>query len=335
MRLRSQASGESVVSDAPEGESPRSRWAYVTKWLYGLFLVGIVGLTAWYGFYTYFHYDGSGQIRVQRTLVGPERAGRIQKIWPSEGDAVLRGDSLVMIDPEEACEAEEGITDVEQDRRESRQRAEVLALRIQGLQRQLARKRRELNRLREREVLELDDTEPRQNRLEEDTSELKSTITQLRLQKQQARATTERLADVPRVPQDPGCAPFVVSAPYDGRVHRVHEDEFAVVDAGTPVLSLTRSTSSVVVLGYLNQDLTGHVQRGDTVSVYLPGGTTTRGVVQETYSTAQDFARVKYDIYEPYPTQLLTEVAPANQKVRQQWRKLDRTEVEIEGRISR
>lgn len=334
MRLRSQESGESVVSDAPEGESPGSRWADLTKWLYGFLLMAIVGLAVWYAVYAYFHYDGSGQIQVQRTVVSPERAGRIQKVWPSEGDTVLRGDSLMLIEPGKACESE-GVTFEERNRRESRQQAELFNLRIQNLRQQLARKRRELDRLRERRALELRDTESRQNRLEEDVSEIQNEISQLQLQERQASETASRLADAAPDVRDPECAPFVVSAPHDGRVYRLHEEEFTVIDAGTPVLSMVRPSSSVTVLGYLDRDLTGYVQQGDSVSVYLPGRARTQGVVRETYSTARDFAQVKYDVYKPYPTQLLAKIAPADEGTEDRWRELDRAEVKVEGRISR
>lgn len=331
MRLRNRESGQSVVSDAPEGEAPSPRRARVTMWLYVLFLVGIVGLAIWYAVYTYYHYDGQGQIRVQRTDVSPERLGRIQKIWPSEGDAVLRGDSLMLVEPGEACDPD-GVAIVDRTRREGRQQAELLGLRIQNLQQELARKRRELARLRERKVLELQNTEPRRNQLEQDIYRIQDEIDELRLQRRQAGATANQLEDVPSSPE---CAPFVVSAPHNGRVHRVHENEFTVVNAGTPVLSLTRPSPPVVVLTYLNRDLIGYIQRDDTVSVYLPDGSTTRGVIRDTYSTAQDFVEVKYDIYEPYATQLLAEVVPANRKVKERWQELDRVDVEVEGEINR
>lgn len=329
MRLRNRESGQSIVSEAPEGESPSPRRARITMWLYGLFLVAIVGLAVWYAVYSYFHYEGPGEIRVQRTTMSPERSGRIQKIFPGEGEAVLRGDSLMLVDPGTPCEPD-GATAVVQIRRENRQQAQLLGQRIQNLQQELARKRRKLARLREREILELQNTEPRQNQLEEDIYQIQDEIDQLRLQRRQASENTDQLAGVP---SDPECAPFVVSAPHNGRVHRIHEREFSVVDAGTPVLGLTRPSPPVVVLAYLNRDLTGYVQRDDTVNVYLPEGSITQGVVRETYSSAQDFVKVKYDIYQPYPTQLLAEIAPANRKVKERWQELDRVRVEVEGSI--
>ncbi|MFB6272583.1 MAG: HlyD family efflux transporter periplasmic adaptor subunit [Salinibacter sp.] len=332
MRLRNRESGQSVVSEAPEGESPSPRRARITMWLYGLFLLSIVGLAIWYAVYTYYHYDGPGQIRVERTMMSPERVGRIQEIYPEEGETVLRGDSLIRVEPGEPCEPV-GVTTAEQNRRESRQRAQLLGQRIEDLQQELARKRRELERLRGREILELGNTEPRRNQLEEEIYRLQDEIDQLRLQRQQARETTDQLAGASAAP-DPGCKPFVVTAPHNGRVHRIHEKEFTVVDAGTPVLSLTRPSPPVVVLAYLDRDLTGYVQRDDTVRVFLPNGKTTRGVVRETYSTAQEFTQVKYDIYRPYATQLLVEVVPANRAVKEQWQTLDRVKVQVEGQIS-
>lgn len=329
MRLRNRESGQSVVSEGPEGESPAPRGARLTMWLYGLFLVGIVGLAVWYAVYTYFHYEGPGQIRVQRTLMSPERAGRIQQIWPDEGDAVLRGDSLMLVEPGRACE-DGGASIVARTRREGQQQAELFGVRIQNLQQELARKRRELARLRQRKVLELQNTEPRRNQLEQEIYQIQDEIDELRLQQQQARASSAALAGVSTNPE---CAPFVVSAPHSGRVHRLHEDEFSVVDAGAPVMSLTRPSPPVVVLGYLDRDLTGYVQRDDTVSVYLPDGSRTRGVIEETYSTAQDFVDVKYDIYQPYATQLLAEIAPINQRVKERWQELDRVKVDVEGSL--
>lgn len=330
MRLRNRESGQSVVSEAPEGESPSPRRARITMWLYGLFLLGIVGLAIWYAVYTYYHYDGPGQIRVQRTVMSPERAGRIQEIVPKEGEAVLRGDSLMLVEPGRSCEPT-GVSLVERDLRENQQRAQLLGQRIQDLQQQLARKRRELARLRERKVLELQNTEPRRNQLEEDIYRIQDEIDQLRLQRRQALANTDQLAGVST---NPACAPFVVFAPHNGRVHRVHEGEFTVVDAGTPVMSLTRPSPPVVTLAYLDRDLTGYVHRDDSVSVRFPDGSVTQGVVQETYSSAQDFVEVKYDIYEPYSTQLLVEIAPANQRVKERWQELDRVRVEVEGEIN-
>lgn len=329
MRLRNRESGQSVVSEGPEGESPTPRRARFTMWLYGLFLVGIVGLAVWYAVYTYFHYEGPGQIRVQRTLMSPERAGRIQQIWPDEGDAVLQGDSLMLVEPGRACE-DEGASIVARARQEGRQQAELFGVRIQNLRQELARKRRELVRLRQRKILELQNTEPRRNQLEQEIYQIEDEIEELRLQQQQARARSAALAGVSTNPE---CVPFVVAAPHNGRVHRLHEDEFSVVDAGTPVMSLTRPSPPVMVLGYLDRDLTGYVQRDDTVSVYLPNGSRTRGVVEETYSTAQDFVDVKYDIYQPYATQLLAEIVPINQRVKERWQELDRVKVDVEGSL--
>lgn len=329
MRLRNRESGQSVVSDAPEGESPRPRRARITMWLYGIFLLGIVGLALWYAVYTYYHYDAEGQIRVERTVMSPERAGRIQEIYPTEGEAVLRGDSLMLVEPGRACE-DPGASLVEQTRREGQQEAQLYSVRIENLQQELARKRRELARLRERKILELQNTEPRRNQLEEDIYQIQDEIDELRLQQRQARATTN---DLSGIPSNPECAPFVVAAPHNGRVHRLHETEFAVVDAGAPVMSLTRPSPPVVVLGYLDRNLTGYVQRDDTVSVYLPDGSVTRGVIAETYSTAQDFVEVKYDIYRPYASQLLAEIVPANQSAKERWQALDRVNVEVEGSI--
>ena len=329
MRLRNRESGQSVVSEAPEGESPSPRRARITMWIYGLFLISIVGLAVWYAIYAYFHYDGPGQIRVERTLMSPERSGRVQKIYPEEGETVLRGDSLMLVDPGQACEPE-GATAVVQIQRENRQQVQLLGQRIEDLQQELARKRRELARLRERKMLELQNTEPRRNQLEEDIYRLQDEIDQLRLQRRLARQNTDDLAGVEG---DPGCRPFVVTAPHNGRIHRIHEREFTVVDSGTPVLSLTRPSPPVVVLAYLDRDLTGYVQRDDTVRVFLPNGNTTRGVIRETYSTAQDFVQVKYDIYQPYTTQLLAEVVPTRRAVKEQWQALDRVKVEVEGQI--
>lgn len=331
MRLRNRESGQSVVSEAPEGESPSPRRARITMWLYGLFLLGIVGLAIWYAVYTYYHYDGPGQIRVQRTVMSPERDGRVQKIYPEEGETVLRGDSLMLVDPGQACEPE-GARAVVQIQRESRQQAQLLGQRIEDLQQELARKRRELERLRERKMLELDNTEPRRNQLEEDIYRLQDEIDQLRLQRRQAQQTSGEVADAGR--GDPECEPFVVTAPHNGRIHRLHEREFTFVDAGTPVLSLTRPSPPVVALAYLDRDLTGYVQRDDTVRVFLPNGNTTRGVIRDTYSTAQEFVQVKYDIYQPYATQLLVEVVPVSRAVKEKWQQFDRTKVEVEGRIS-
>jgi len=331
MRLRNRESGESVVSEAPEGESPNPRRARVTIWLYGLFLVSIVGLGVWYAIYRYYHYDGPAQIQVQRTLMSPERPGRVQKIYPKEGETVLRGDSLMLVDPGQACEPE-GTTALAQALRENRQQSQLLGQRIEDLQQDLARKRRKLARLREREILELQDVESRRNQLEEDIYRLQDEIDQLRLQRRQARRTTGELMESGSA--DPSCEPFVVTAPHNGRVHRIHEHEFTVVDSGAPVLSLTRPSPPVVVLAYLDRDLTGYVQRDDTVRVSLPNGETTRGVIRETYSTAQDFVEVKYDIYQPYATNLLAEVVPTTRAVKEQWQAFDRVKVDVEGRIS-
>jgi len=332
MRLRNRESGESVVSEAPEGESPSPRRARITMWIYGLFLVSIVGLGIWYAVFAYYHYDGQGQIRVQRTLMSPERSGRIQNIYAEEGETVLRGDSVMLVDPGQACEPAAGSA-VVQLRRENQQRAQVLGQRIENLQQELARKRRRLARLRERKVLELDNTEPRRNQLEEDIYQIQDDIDELRIQRRQALQNTGDLEGAAAAP-DPDCTPYVVTAPHNGRVHRLHEQEYSVVDAGTPVLSLTRPSPPVVVLAYLDRDLTGYVQRDDTVRVYLPDGSDTRGVIRDTYSTAQDFVDVKYDIYQPYATQLLAEVVPPNRRVKERWQELDRVEVEVEGEIS-
>jgi multidrug resistance efflux pump len=300
-------------------------------WLYGLFLVCLVGLALWYGVYTYFHYEGPGLIRVERTVMSPERDGRIQQIYPAEGETVRRGDSLMLVQPGRPCEPVEG-TLVAQERRESRQQAELLTQRIQALQQELDRKRQALGRLRERNALELGDTEPRRNEIEERIFQIQSDIERLRTQRRQARETADQLATVPR---DPECSPFVVTAPHGGHVVRVHEREFSFVDSGTPVLSLTRPSPSVTILAYLERDLTGYVQRGDTVRVFLPSGATTSGVVRDTYSTAQDFAQVKYDVYRPYAPQLLAEIAPASRGAKERWQALDRTWVEVEGEIDR
>lgn len=332
MRLRNWKSGRSVVSEAPEGESPNPRRARITMWIYGLFLLCLVGLAIWYGVYTYFHYDGPGQIRVERTVMSPERAGRIQKIYPTQGATVRRGDSLMLVEPGQPCEPTEG-TLVTRNLQESRQQAELLGQRIQSLRQELDRKQQELDRLREQEVLELGDTEPRRNQLKERVFQIQAELERLQIQRRQAQEITDRLAATPTT--DPECEPFVVLAPHDGRVMRVHEREFSFVESGTPVLSLTHPSASVKVLAYLERDLTGYVQRDDTVRVFLPNGSTTFGIVRDTYSTAQDFVRIKYDIYKPYATQLLAEVVPASPRVKEQWRRLDRTRVEVEGEINR
>ena len=332
MRLRNRKSGQSVVSEAPEGESPNPRRARITMWIYGLFLLCLVGLAIWYGVYTYFHYDGPGHIRVERTVLSPERAGRIQAIYPTQGEAVRRGDSLMLVAPGQPCEPSEGAR-LTQKIQESRQRAELLTQRIQSLQQELDRKQRELDRLRERGALELGDTEPRRTQLNERVFQIQAELDRLQIERRQAQETTNQLAGTPTT--DPECEPFIVTAPHDGRVVRVHEQEFAFVDSGTPVLSLTRPSASVRVLGYLERDLTGYIQRDDTVRVFLPDGSTTFGIVRDTYSTAQDFVRIKYDIYKPYATQLLAEIAPASPRVREQWRAFDRTRVEVEGEINR
>lgn len=332
MRLRSRESGESVVSEAPEGEAPVSRWASLTKWMYMLFLAGIMGLLVWYAVYAYYHYEGSGQIRVQRTVVSPERAGRIQKIWPDEGEAVLRGDSLMVVEPSQACEPER-LPVVERNQQQSREQAELLDLQIQNLQNRLERKRRELTQMQERRALELETPASRRAQLEEEIQRLEGEIEQLRLQRRQAQERARQLADLPPE-QDPRCAPFVVSAPYSGGVYQIYEDEFSVVSAGTPVMSITRSTSPVFVFAYLEPDLTGHVRPGDTLRVRLPSGSTSRGVVEKTYASAQEFAQIKYDVYRPYRSQLTAKLAPVSQKVEERWREHDRVNVEVEGEIS-
>ncbi len=331
MRLRNQDSGESVVSEAPEGESPTPRRTRITTWLYGLFLVGLVGLAIWYAVHAYFHYEGPGQVRVERTVLSPERDGRIQKIYPAEGEAVLRGDSLMLVAPGQPCEPTQDRL-VVQDQRENRQRAELLGRRIQDLQQELNRKQQELDRLRERKALELGTTTPRRSDLEDEIYRIRDKIGRLQIQRKQARENTNR--PIGRS-TDPECKPFVVSAPHSGRVVRVHKQEFSFVDSGTPVLSLARPSPSATVFAYLDNDLTGYVQRDDTVRVFLPDGSATRGVVRETYSTAQDFAQVKYDVYKPHATQLVAELAPTNQGVKEQWQKLDRTEVQVKGEIDR
>lgn len=332
MRLRNRESGDSVVSEAPEGESPDPRRARITIWIYGLFLASLVGLGIWYAVYEYYHYSGPGEIRVERTLLSPERDGRIQNIYPEEGETVLRGDSVMLIDPGQVAEPD-AASAVVQLRRENQQQAQLLGQRIENLQQELTRKRRRLVRLRERKVLELDNTEPRRNQLEEEIYQLQDELDELRVQRRQALQNVSELDDATDNP-NPESAPFVVTAPHNGRVHRLHEREYSVVDAGTPVLSLTRPSPPVVTLAYLDRDLTGYVQRDDTVQVYLPDGSDTRGVVRETYSTAQEFVEVKYDIYRPYATQLLAEIVPTNRQVKEQWQDLDRVKVNVDGEIS-
>lgn len=238
----------------------------------------------------------------------------------------------MLVEPGQACEPDAATTIV-QLRRENQQQAQLLGQRIENLQQELARKRRRLARLRERKVLELDDTEPRRNQLEEEIYQLQDELDELRVQRRQALQNTSELDDATANP-DPECVPFVVTAPHNGRVHLLHEREYSVVDAGTPVLSLTRPSPQVVTLAYLSRDLTGYVQRDDTVQVTLPDGSATRGVIRDTYSTAQEFVEVKYDIYRPYATQLLAKIVPTNRQVKERWQDLDRVKVDVEGEIS-
>lgn len=324
MKLRNPDSQRSVVSDAPEGESPTPLRSRMTMWIYVLFLFGILALGVWYGVYAYFHYEVRGHIRVDRTVISSHRGGRVLEIWPSEGDDVQRGDSLVLVEPGEPCEPPDST-----ELRAAQEQLRLTRVRMQNTRQTLARKRRQLTRLQERTALELNNFETRRNRLQDEIHDLQSELNLLRARLRLARRASDRLERHPRTDVD--CVPFVISAPHSGRIHRVHANEFSVVDAGAPVMSLTPSTPQVAVLAYVPNDLAEYVHRADTVTIRSPDGLHSAGVIRTMYSSAQEFARLKWNGYDPLPSRTLVEIAPLGASIRKQWRALDRADVEVRG----
>lgn len=324
MRIRNK---KSTVSEAPEGESPTPARSRITVWLYFLVLGSIVVGVLWYTIYWFLHYDGSGQIHVERTVISTQRDGRIEKLWPKDGDTVGAGDPLARVDPGTACTPPEGSS-----LREQRRQVRENRLRLRNLEQRLSRKRQELERFQKGTALELEQNPQRRAQLQEEIVRLRDEIEMLRLRVQLGRRAADSLAAQPTV--DPQCQPFVVSAPHAGRVYQVFQSAFAVVDAGTPILSLVSDSSSAVVLSYLDTEMLGNVRAGDTVTVTLPNDTKSRGVIERLYSSAQEFAEIKRDGYRPLPSQLLVRIVPVRPSEGRRWSRFDRMSVDIEGPLT-
>lgn len=326
MKIRNVRSG---IRNAPDEEPPQPLRARIAYWVYVLILLSIVGAAVWYGVREYMHFEGEGQVRVDRTLMSAPRDGRIEAILPAVGDSVQAGDPLFRVDPGAAAACD---PDDQSDLRDLRSQLESDRLRLQQAQNRRTRVQAELQDLRERVALELNASTARREQLRDEAFRLQQQIERLRQRLRLNRRELQTLSATSTA--DPECVPYTVSAPRSGRVHRVLQPPQTFVEEGTSILSLAPTPASAFVYAYLDTDLARYLRRGDTLSVSLPDGTKSRGVVQRLYSSALEFAQLKYDGYQALPSELLARVAPIGVPTDRHWRAFDRMDVEVTGQIA-
>jgi len=326
MRIRNVRSG---ISDEPEEEPPKPLRAKIAYWLYILLLLGIVALGVWYGVVQYSSYDGRGHIRVDRNDIQAQRDGRLDKIFHAQGDTVEAGTPLFRVDPgaAAACDPSNRL-ELLQIRNEIR----TDQLLLEQAQQRLNRFQTELEQVRERSALELQEELGEQKRLQENIFETRQEIDRLqdRIQRNQEEAgVVQNQTDQ----QDPQCIPYTVPAPRDGVVRQVHESTFAFVRSGTTIMSIAPTPVSAAVYAYLDTELQRYIRTGDTLTVRLPGDVESTGVIRRTYSSALEFRDVKYDVYRPHPSEVLVEIDPVGPQTNDRWQTLDRMDVTVQGRL--
>ncbi len=325
MKVRNTRSG---IRSAPEEDPPRPVWSRIAYWIYVSVLISIVGAAIWYGIREYSSFEAQGQVRTDRTLVSVQRDGRIEKIFAEVGDTVVAGDPLLRVNPgvASACTPED-----QSSLRDLRRQIARNRLQVQQLRESRSRVLKELVRLREQSTLELGTSDTRRKRLEDRVFQIRQEIKRSRQQIQLSRSELRSLRERPTA--DPECMPYTISVPRNGRVQRVLHSAQSFVQEGEAILSLTPEPVSASVHAYLDTDLAEYVRRGDTLTVSLPDGTQSKGVIQRLYSSALEFTQIKYDGYRPLYSQLLALVAPVGSSTKQRWSSFDRMDVRVSVQI--
>lgn len=317
----------SVLISGDEGRAPHPVGIRVAKWL---FIGAVVGVLAYVAFYVQDrmrHFRTPGLVVAEVTPVAPSRDGRVAELPFSTGDAVARGDLILVVEPGIACAQPDTlrVVNLQLDADLARARRNVVDA-------QIATRERRMQALAERAGLEVDGGyRAERNQLETEMEDLRGDRYVLDIQIAGLdRAIAEFSQDV--VSEDTRCYPDEVYAPFNGTVYEVHAAAFSVVRAGDPVLSLKADEPDVRILARVEPELVPSIFKDKSLRVTFPDGTLSVGRVDTVYAAPTAIAPLDLGEYRLLDGEVVMEIVPdPAQRDAAFWRTQDRLLVQVQG----
>jgi multidrug efflux pump subunit AcrA (membrane-fusion protein) len=324
MRVRNR---RSVLISGEEGRAPRPLGVRVAKWTFIAAVVAVFGYVAYWVQDRARHFRTPGLVVAAVTPVAPSRDGRVAELPFATGDAVSKGDLVLVVEPGLACAEPDTIriVNLQLDADLARARRSVVDA-------QIATRERRMRELAERAGLEVDGGyRTERNQLQTELEDLRGDGYVLDTE---IRGLERAIGEFSReiVSEDTRCYPDRVYAPFDGTVYEVHAAAFSVVRAGDPVISLKADAPDVRVLARVEPELVPSIFKDKSLRVVFPDGTRSLGRVDTVYAAPTAIAPLELAEYRLLDGEVVMEIVPdAAEQDAPFWRTQDRLLVQVSG----
>ena len=283
MKLRNHAS---MMTQLPEGVAPPNFWSKVTQRCYqfgvsgiGLYLLYLIALQ-------FIYFTAPGQIEISRTLISAAIAGEVIELDVEDNQQVKQGDRLLTIKPDRQCG--ETIDNRSGKFNEAIQLAELdqqlITTKINFLQ-------QTVDQQKVWRALELGagGTRNSAGSMAQDLAHAKQRLLaatrQVKLQKKLLVDWQQQLAS-----QHSECEPHWVVAPFSATVAATHLRAFEYASRGDPLITLIARPAEVVIEMQVDEEDSEYYTLGDQLTVELPNGQTSNGIVSRLLSNASQAA---------------------------------------------
>ena len=324
MKLRNR---QRIVTAGPEGVPPDHRGPRITAWVYYAVLLFVAGYLIFYVGGRILYFQSSGLMTTRTLLMAPTREGRVADLPYSAGDTVRVGALLARVEPGLGCPVADTtrLMALRMDTRLNRARSDILGERLDYKRARLAdlslrtglELDMELRREKDRLALEIEDLDLQRRLLNAEVA----------LQAQALGSASSSVAY-----SSPACLPDLVFAPGDGTINAVYVDEFSVVNAGDPLLSLKPLDAPIRALAYANPDVLPSLFPGKTVRIHFPDGSRGEGVIEAVHASAELFPRLDVEAYRYLPGEVVVEIRPVDAGQAEHWRRFERLPIRVTGR---
>lgn len=323
--------------------------------VYLIFLVGLIGFLASWGFRKLFYIEANGQVMFENVDVRVLKDCRIMQYYVSEDDTVKVGDTLFMY-IERADESGTGGFTADIDGSMVDNRFDWVIREIYALKKKIAVNNTEIGE-KQREIKTIEGEIPamknqvqldamplarldvRQNELNQDRAEIE------RIQAENREL--EKLIGTlrPMVPRDKKAKPGTAHvdsngdfgensqikwflSPIDGSVNRIYTKTFETALRSEVIMSIHKN-SPIYVRTFFNQEDMEYFKVGDEVTLRFPDGDESRGVIRRFYYSTVPLPEEFQKRYEPTQRSIAAEVYPVDSLDQRQWHAFYKMSVEV------
>jgi len=132
--------------------------------------------------------------------------------------------------------------------------------------------------------------------------------------------------------QGNGTAIANILAPTAGKIQAIYRQQGEEVSVGDPVMALRNPQAGVVIHAYFDVNEIDLLQAGKKVSITLPDGSSSSGVIINYYSAASAHGIKLKELYVPVKSVVLAEIIPVSTEDARKWQDFDLLDVTVKVR---